>query len=148
MLTTKAFSIEQLKAVDDTQYGQVEAYGGVVDLGSLCSEDMIEWLEDNDDETKKKEAGLRLLVKSIGEAERDEAGNVVKFTRIPKEQHDEVRALFRKKDAVNNGKVIRAILELNGLGKKIEGKTDELKNDSGEVTPAASPIASPSPSVE
>lgn len=141
----KGFTLAELEEVNDARYDQVEAYGGVVDIASLCSEDMIEWLEANDDPEKRKEAGLRLLVKSIGTATRDEDGNVVSFEHVPTERQDEVRAKFRRKDAVNNGKVIQAILALNGLGKKkIDEKVEELKNDSGEAMPAASPTDSPS----
>lgn len=133
------FSIDQLLAptTNGTHYEKVPSYGGVTRIGSLSSGDMIEWLEETDP-VKKKWAGLVLLAKSVV----DKDGN-----RIPEEKRVDAIKLFQNKDAKENGKVIAAILKLNGL--RAAAKTMEaLKNESGEAETDASPTNSPSQPVE
>lgn len=130
----EVFSFDDLKKVTGKSYDTVEAYGGLVTIGSLSSADMIEWLESNDDPTKKREAGLRLIVKSIVNGEHE---------HLPEEQHDEFLQHFRIKDARENGKVVKRILELNGLNKVRAASL--LKNDSSEAPSDASRSDSPSP---
>jgi hypothetical protein len=130
------FSFDKVLAANDTEYDEVEAYGIKVRIGSLDSADMIEWIEDNDVPAKKREAGLRLLVKSLV----DDEGN-----RVPKERFEEFLESFRHKNAQANGRVIKKILVLNGLQKA--GGVESAKNASGGASPAASPIDSPSPFV-
>ncbi len=142
------FTLEDLKTANATRYDDVKAYGKTVVIGSVNSEDMIEWIESNGDEKTKREAGLRLLVKSVVEVvKRGEDGSILEVKRIPKDQREAYMALFRQKDARENGRVVGACLRLNGLdiaAKKIEA----LKNESSEASPAASPIDSPSQSGE
>jgi len=134
---TKVFSFDELKSANGKHYDQVEAYGGQVAIGSLGSGDMLEWLETNDDPAAKKEAGLRLLVKSVVDPETK--------SHLPKDAAAEWLAIFREKDARENGKVIKAILKLNGLDKAAKTLLDDPKGDSSVATSGASPSASPSP---
>lgn len=138
----KIATFDELLGANDTKYDYVEAYGMRHRIGSLCSADMIEWLEANDDAVKKRLGGLRLIVKSFV----DEAGN-----RLPGvEDPDKFEALvikFSNKDATENGKVVKAVMELNGLRRPKEVQ-DALKNDSGEVPTGASPTDSPLKLVE
>jgi hypothetical protein len=89
---------------------------------------MIEWIEQNDDPAKKRYAGLRLLVKSIVDAE---------DRRIPHGQHEAAVEAFAQKDGKSNGRAIAAVLKLNGLG--AARIADALKNASGEASTGASP---------
>lgn len=109
-------------------YQDVEAYGDLVCIGSLSSEDMIQWIEENEDKTKAREAGLRLLVKSIVDPDT--------HAHVPVDDRDRYLEIFRKKDSRENSKVIYAVLKLNGLDK---AKGADLVKGSGEVSPAASP---------
>jgi hypothetical protein len=138
------FSFAELRNANATRYDEPEVYGRKVAIGSVNSEDMIDWLESNDDPKSKREAGLRLIVKSVVEVvTRDSAGNITEVRRIPKEQRDEFMQIFREKDARENGLLVRACLKLNGLD-RAAAKQDAVKNDSSEVSPAASPTDSPS----
>lgn len=138
------FSFSELETANAVRYAEVEAYGKKkVVLGSVNSEDMIEWLEANDAE--KKEAGLRLLVKSVVEVvKRDTDGTILEANRIPKDAREAWVERFRKKDARENGKVIREALKLNGLD-RAAALIKSLGNVSGGASPAASPTDSPSP---
>lgn len=133
-------SLSQILEADGIAYDTVQAYGIELTIGSLCSEDIIEWMESNEDKDKRREAGLRMIVKSIGEVvRRDEQGHILEFKRLSKEEQLAALEKFRKKSALENGKVVNAALILNGL----RGKAKELKNDSGEANPGASPIGLP-----
>lgn len=133
------FSLKDLKnkSTDGKNYDTVDVYGGQVVIASLSSADMIEWLESNEDDVKKKEAGLRLIVKSIIEEETKES--------IPEGSYEEYLDAFRQKDARENGKLVKAILILNGLStaaEKMESALTAPKNDSSEVATDASPTVS------
>lgn len=134
-----SFSLDELLKQDTNgvTFDTVKAYGGEVRIGSLNSEDMIEWLESNDDKEKQRFAGLRLIVKSVVNAD---------GTRIPKDQQEAAIDSFKKKDARENGKVVRKILRLNG----IDGArgAELVKNDSSEEAGGTSPSGSPSPQAE
>jgi len=127
----KVASFEELEKADDTEYDTVEAYGITTRIGSLCSADMIEWVESNDDKDKRKEAGLRILVKSVV----DEDGN-----RIPKDKHEHFLEVFRRKGTKSNGKMVDAILRLNGL----RGKGAVIPNALSEEATDTSLTGSPS----
>jgi hypothetical protein len=123
---SNVFSLEQLKTANSTRYVEVEGYGGIIRLGTLRTADMIEWVESNEDATKSRFAGLRLLVKSIVDAD----GN-----RIPTEQFEDYLEAFKNKDAKENGVLVGAALKLNGFD---SASRQARKNDSGEAIPAAS----------
>lgn len=130
------FSLDELLEANVVKYDRVEAYGGVVRIGSLSSYDIIEWTEGNSDKAKQKYAGLRLLVKSLV----DKDGR-----RIPEEQVEAAIEKFKAKDAQENGKVIKAVLQLNGMNVAAK-KLEAAKKDSSEATSDASPTASPATS--
>ena len=129
----KVASFEEIERADDIQYDYVEAYGKTVRVGSLNSDDMIEWMEEREDKEKKRTAGLRLVVRSLV----DDQGN-----RIPKDQREGWITLLGSKDAKSNARVFVVALKLNGLSAK---GVDYLKNASGEATTVASPSGSPLP---
>lgn len=128
---SKVLSFADIDGADDIEYDTVPVFGGLVQIGSLNSEDMIEWLEANEDAAKKKEAGLRLIVKSVVDEDKQ---------RVPKDQFEAMLAKFRKKSAVSNGKLVAGILKLNGM----KAKAAEIKNESGGTDAVASPAVSPS----
>lgn len=102
---------------------------GSINIGSLSSKDMIEWMEANDDPVKKREAGLRLIVKSVCGTE-DEG-----YPRVPEGQFDAFLEIFRDKDARANGNLVKEILALNEM--KLKGD-DSAKNASSEAPSDAS----------
>jgi hypothetical protein len=139
MSEVKAFSpLSEIIGADATKYDTVEAYGKVVRIGSMCSADMIDWIESQTDPERRKFAGIRLLVMSLVGPNGE---------RIPKEERDATVEVFKQKDASSNRVVIKKARLLNGLDEIGKVLTDALKNDSGGASSDASPSASPSPSV-
>jgi hypothetical protein len=126
----KYLSMDEILAVDDIQYADVEAFGGLIRIGSLSAGDMIDWIEANEDPAKKRIAGINLIVKSLV----DETG-----ARIGRDENTEV---LKKKDNRTLGKIVNTILELNGMKPKAAA---DAKNGSSGAPSDASPIASPSP---
>lgn len=120
-------SFDEIQGADDTEYAEVEAYGKIVRIGSLNSIDMIEWADAKAGDEGKMEAGLRLIVKSLVDAD----GN-----RVPEDKFEALLSSFRTKNARSNSKVISAALKLNGFESK-------PKNPSGEGASAGSDTASP-----
>jgi hypothetical protein len=133
------FELDELLEANDTQFDTVKAYGKTVRIGSLSSADMIEWLEGNDQPETKRFAGINLLVKSVVNSS---------GVRIPEDQRAEAIEKFKRKDARSNGRVIAAILRLNGMNASRAKAQDELKNVSSEATTAASPSGLPLKLVE
>lgn len=126
---SNVFSLAELKskAANKVKYVEVDAYGGKIRLGSVSAKDMLEWVEGNQDQARKKVAGVRLLVRSVVDAD----GN-----RIPPEQHAEFEAAFLEKDNHENGVVIQAVLKLNGFD---TAAVETAKNESGAAPAAPSP---------
>lgn len=129
---TKVFSLEDALLAQDTSYASVPYGKGLMRIGSLSSADIIEWMEDNDVPEKRREAGLNLIVKSL-------VGPEPENLRVPKERREEFLAAFRGKDARANGRLVKAVLELNGLDKAAR---ESVKNDSSEADSGASPSVS------
>ncbi len=121
-------SFDEIQKADDTAYVDVEAYGTTVRLGSLNSIDMIEWAEAKDEGKGRMAAGMRLIVKSLVDADGG---------RVPEEKFEAMLASFQTKNALSNTKVINAALKLNGFG------ADEAKNASGEAASEGSATDSP-----
>lgn len=143
MSDTKVFSpLDEIIGAEGTKYDSVEAYGKNVRLGSLCSADMIAWIEAQTDPEQRRFAGVLLLVMSLVGPEGE---------RVPREERMATVEVFKNKDASSNRKVINAARTLNGLdelGISFAKAMGELKNGSGEATSDASPTASPSPAGE
>lgn len=136
MSKKKVATFQDLERANDTEYATVDAYGVTVEIGSLSSEDLLEWTEDNEDPAKRKRAGLRLLVKSL--VSRDEEGNP---QRVTKENFDHMLRVMAGKSTNANNKVIDEALKLNGLGK---AKGQQIPNVSSEGVSEGSPTDSPS----
>ena len=121
----KLLSMDEIVAAEDIQYVEVEVpeWKGTVRFGTLDAGELIDFIEANDGPAKRN-AGLRLLIKSLV----DEAGN-----RIGTEKNLE---FFKKKSARVCSRLIDDVLKLNGLDAK--GK-DVPKNVSSEAEDAVSP---------
>lgn len=130
MSDKKAFSFEQLKNADLVEYDTVPVYGGEQRIGSLTAAQILEWVEENDDPVKRKEAGLRLIVRSVVDGEDN---------RIPESEQDTWIGVFKNKNPRQNGILVQRILTLNGLSAKAKQVVDDAKNASGETSSDASP---------
>ncbi len=111
----KVLSIEEMLAADDIVFTEVEAWGGLVRLGSLDAGTMIDFVEMNEGPGKKT-ATLRILLKSLV----DKDGN-----RIGR---DDMMNGFKKKSQKTINELGDAILELNGLGKTGVDISKELRS--------------------
>jgi hypothetical protein len=118
-----AASFDEILNAKGTQYDTIEAYGIVLRLGSLSSADMLEWLSENNDSAKKERAGLRILVKALVDAD---------GKRVPDNDRERFVDSFANKDNAENGRVIKKVLEMNGL-RQPEKTIEAVKNDSREV---------------
>jgi hypothetical protein len=104
--TAPVFTLDEGLDANAITYRTVAAHGGNYRLGSLTTDELLNWLGESSDKEKKRIAGLRLAVKCICDGE----GN-----RYPEAQIDAVVERFKKKDAVQNKELIKAAMELNGL---------------------------------
>lgn len=109
--TPASLSVLLQPDTNNVKYDTVEAYGTQVRIGSVSSADMLEWVEGNADPQKRKRAGLRLLVKSIVDAE----GNRFPTETADAPGYEAAVAAFAAKDAQENGKVLAKVFLLNGF---------------------------------
>lgn len=116
MSEKKVLSIDEMLSTPDEQFENVEAWGGIVRIGSLTAGEMIEFVEANEGAAKRT-AGLRLIVASIVDKDNKRIGD-------PKVHVD----LFRKKSVKETSKIVDAILKMNGMEKAADVK-DKVKND-------------------
>lgn len=125
----KRLSFDEYVDTPDVRYENVPTERGELQLGSVTSDDILEWLDENDDPKKKKDAGLRLLVKCVVNPD---------GTRIPKDKHEGAVKRLRQQDALANGKLVKVALELNGVRAKA---ASDAKNDSSGTLTADGPSA-------
>ena len=119
----KVLSFDEFLQVDDVRYEDVEVDGRTLRLGSLSAGDLLEWAEANDGPAKRN-AGLRLIVRSIVDGDGKRTGT------------DKHLELLKKKDAKTCNDLVARILKLNGLNAK---QQEEAKNASSEANSDASP---------
>lgn len=125
----KQLSFDEYSESEGVRFDEIPTSRGVVKVGSVSSADILEWFDENEDPKLKKFAGLRLLAKSFINPD---------GSRIPKENREAAVAKFSQHDAVENGKLVKACLELNGLRQKAA----QSPNASGEAPTDASPTGS------
>lgn len=128
--TKKPLSVEDMLNADDTKYIEVAVpeWSGTVRLGSLPAGDMLEWAEANEGKARRT-AGLRLLIKSLVDAEGNRIGKPEMIER------------FRTKSHIVINRLVEQILELNNL-QVVTGK--EAQKAAGEGSGEADGDASPS----
>lgn len=95
-------SVDDMLAAEDVEYATIPGWNGTIRVGSLTAGDMIQWSESNEGEAKR-EAGLRLIVKSLVNSRGQRIGNE---KHIP---------LFRAKSHKVTESIVKAILKLNGF---------------------------------
>ena len=103
--------MDDILTASDIEYKSVPFGNGLVCIGSVTAGDLIEWSEENEDKSKKRVAGLRLIVKSLCDRPFDpktgQGGN-----RIGKPEHVE---MFAKKAHKSTETLLKQILKLNGM---------------------------------
>ena len=93
-------------------------------IGSLSAEDLISFVETNEQPKAKRTAGIRLLVKSMVDTDGNRIGRDTDIAILQRKNHQIVTSL------------IDEVMKLNGLGKKDQ---EQLKNVSSEASTDASP---------
>lgn len=109
-------SVDEIIAsgASEVEYALVDGFkpGEKVRIGSVTAGAMISWSEANEGEAKRT-AGLRLITQSLvndkGERFADDAKNIGKFREM---RHKETE------------RIVKAILELNGMKVKDDAKKD------------------------
>lgn len=127
-------SFETILSVADTEYRTVKAWGGkMTRIGSLTAGQMITFLENNDDPTKKRTNGAMLIAQSLvgPKPENKRLVNAHDPSALAKAIEQ-----LKEKDASVNGHVVEQILILNGLNSK--DAKEAAKNASGEAQSGAS----------
>lgn len=134
MSSKKVLSFDEYVETPDVRYDEVETARGLVKLGTVSSDDILEWLGENDKPENSKDAGLRLLIKSIVNPD---------GSRIAVAQREAALVAIRQQDALQNGKLVKAALELNGVTQKAAANA---KNDSSGTPAVDGGSAQPEPS--
>lgn len=118
-----ARSLDDMLATPDVEYREVRMpeWGGVLYIGSVSAADVIDWQESSEGEAKKT-AGIRLIVKSLVNKEAFEGSPG--GARIGSDKHI---AQLKQKAFKNIEKVVKQIIELNGMDAK--GKTTKMEAD-------------------
>ena len=114
----KFLSMSDIDIVVDEKFFELNAWSGVLLIGSLTADSFIEWQTENEGPAKRT-AGLRLIVDSLCGAsstcpaclgtEKDHKGP---HSRIGS---DKDLAMLRRKSVAETEKVVRQIVKLNEL---------------------------------
>jgi hypothetical protein len=109
-------SMAEIEGADDIEFATIPGFkeGQTLEIASLTAGDLIEWSEANEGEAKRT-AGLRLICKSLVNAER------VRYASDPKNI-----ATFRAKSHKITERIVKEILKLNGMTVK---QDDAAKKD-------------------
>lgn len=108
----------QIAAADDVEFKTIPTWvingkQGYSRIRSLSAEDFIVWQEANEG-TAKRNAGLRIIIKSLVDKEGNPVGD------------DKMLEMLKKKSHRVTDNIIAEILKLNGL--KIKGEETKEKN--------------------
>lgn len=126
-------TLDGIVGTQDTQYKSLKAWGGkAVRIGSLTAGQVMTFLANNDDPSKKRRNGTMLIALSLVNKEGKRLVNPKDNTEI-----DKAIDQLIEKDAGINGALVERILVFNGL-RKAEAKTI-AKNVSGEANSGVSP---------
>ena len=119
---------EELLSAEDTDYVNVDVGNKSVRLGSLNALELVEWIERQSDEEKKKTNGLWLVAKCLVNDTGQRIGKMDEVVKLREKALKTIKAL------------VKAALALNGLEAK-KGPNEPSETKSGD-----SPTDSPSPS--
>src|SRR5262245_58375992 len=122
----KYLTLDDVAAIDDVRYVEVEAWGGVLRFASLPAEEMIAFLEANESAAGKKTAAARLIAMSVVDGDGKRIGS-------PK-----YLEMLRKRDSATIAMIVGKLLDLNNAD-KLEAQLTEAKKSSGEATFVSSP---------
>ena len=110
----KYLSNDEMLDAKDIEFAEVEAFGGLVRVGSIEAGQMIEFVEANKGPAKRN-AGMRLIIQSLVDAEGNRIGDMKDLDRWKR----------RSQKTCNN--IVKAVLELNGLNETtIKKKRDNI----------------------
>lgn len=109
---SNVMSMADIEGTDDVEYKKVQGFkdGQVIVIRSLSAGDMIAWSEANEGEAKRT-AGLRLIVQSLVDGiPGEDYGATGKSIATDKDIKT-----FRTKSHKVSERIVKAILELNGI---------------------------------
>lgn len=129
----KVLSLKNIEDAPNVEFDLVEAWGGLVRIGSLTADQMIEHVEGLENPATKRMAGLRLIVLSLVDIDGKRL-----FTD---ETIGKGVAIFGKKDSKTTSLIVRRLLKLNGMTR---AAAEAAKKDLGEDVTDAPRSDSPS----
>ena len=118
-----AMTLNDILEAQGIEYETLEAWGGKVAIVSVTAGEVLEWIEEKDDPVRKREAGLRLIARSLVGSDGQ---------RLCAKPDDETRVVnsLKSKDSRTCNAIVERIVKLNG----ITVPSEQVGNDS----PAAS----------
>lgn len=122
----KVLGMDDILDAQDVKYDEVDVpeWGGVVRIGSLSAEDAMEFAETNEGPAQKT-AGLRLVLRSLVDAEGNRIGD-----------NDKVLQAFKKRNPAVIARIVKRVMKLNEMD-----ASSDVGKDSGGADGAASPSA-------
>lgn len=117
-------TMEQVLEAEGVEYARVpgwkdkEGQSQDVAIMSITAGEVLEWIESKDDPERSREAGLRLIARSL-------VGPDGQRLCTNREGEDTMVRSLRNKDSRTCNRIVEAILTLNG----ISVKGPEIKND-------------------
>lgn len=115
VVAKKILTVAEMLDAKDIEYAEVEAFGGLVRLGSLEAGQMIEFQEANEGPAKRT-AGLRMIIQSLV----DEDGNRIGDMKTLEQ--------WKRRSQRTCNRIVEAVLKLNGIGETAKkAMTDAVK---------------------
>lgn len=116
MNSTVCESIDELLSTGTSvEYAEIEGFkpGQKIRIGSVSAGDMIQWSTENEIENMKREAGLRLIAKSLVDR------NGKRYASGDESVVGKLRALRHNVSE----RIVKEILKLNGMEVKAQNET-------------------------
>lgn len=114
--------VDEIINASEVEYRDIKIFGGTVRVGSLTSDEVVDWLEGQKTPEQRKEASADLVARSLVDAEGkriglDESGNPLPklVTSLRRKKHSDLEA------------AVRELVKLNGLTLKGDVSA-EIKN--------------------
>lgn len=101
----KILSIDEILENDDVEYAVIPGFkdGTFIRIGSLSAGDLIEWTEANSTPSAQHTSGLRLIIKSLVDANGKRIGDSKHLNALRNKSHKATE------------RIVKEILKLNGL---------------------------------
>lgn len=132
---SEVLSFEELVADPDLTFEIVKTRRGSVRIGSVCSADILAWMDDNENKERGKFSGLRLLVKSLVNPDGKRIGEGLPEAE-KRAAEDAALERLKQRDSTENSKLVQACLVLNGLRPRAKSPNGASEAPSTDASPS------------